>query len=212
MAYTTRQQLIDRVLRFYYDGTPSDDAVLTSNEVDLYINDAIATVINKQSIEAYNITGIVSVPEGYVTTYELTAPVLNQFTGYYSTTLPHPPIGLPDLAGVTGVYFGGNKGQSRPILYVSSREMDYFISMPKPPQAAFYWIENRTIYFWCRTDISAISDKIYIRMATNVQSGTNDVLNVPPEAIDMVFSLVTQKLLERKKIPVDLINDGIESK
>ncbi len=41
MAYTTRQQLIDRILRFYYDGVPDDSATITPNEVDLYINDAI---------------------------------------------------------------------------------------------------------------------------------------------------------------------------
>lgn len=212
MAYTTRQQLIDRILRFYYDGVPSDDASITGNEVDLYINDAIATVMNKQSIDAYNITGIVAVPEGYITTYTLTSPTLNGNTGNYSTQLPHPPIGLPDTAGIVGVYFGGSRGQSRPILYVSAREMDYFAFMPKPPQAAFYWIENRTIHFWSRTNLTNISDKIYIRMATNVQSGANDVLNVPPEAVDMIFGIVTQKLLERKKIQPDLINDGIESK
>ena len=55
MAYTTRQQLIDRGLRYYYNGIPTDDAELSSNEVDLYINDAIATAMNKQILDEYNI-------------------------------------------------------------------------------------------------------------------------------------------------------------
>ena len=210
MAYTTRQQLIDRILRFYYNDYPDDAATVSNNEVDLYINDSIAAVMNKQAMDAYNITGIVSVPDGYITTYTLTTPTLNDNTGFYSTSIPHPPIGLPDSAGIIGVYFGGGRGQSKPILYVSPREVDYFLSMPKPPQAAFYWIENSTIYFWCRTDISHTSDSIYIRMATNVQSNANAVLNIPPEAVDMVFTAVIQKLLQRKGIIPDLVNDGID--
>ena len=210
MAYTTRQQLIDRILRFYYNDFPGDDAIISNNEIDLYINDAIASVATKQAMDAYNITGIVSVPEGYITTYTLTTPTLDDNTGFYSTAIPHPPIGLPDLASVVGVFFGGARGQSKPILYISPREMDYFLFMPKPPQAAFYWIENSTIYFWCRTDLSHTTDNIYIRMATNVQSGANDVLNIPPEAVDLVFTSVIQKILQRKGIVPDLINDGID--
>jgi hypothetical protein len=210
MAYTTRQQLIDRILRFYYNDYPDDAASISNNEVDLYINDSIASVMNKQAMDAYNITGIVSVPEGYITTYTLTTPVLDDKRGFYSTSIPHPPLGLPDSAGITGVYFGGGRGQSKPILYVAPREVDYFLSMPKPPQAAFYWIENSTIYFWCRTDLAHISDSIYIRMATNVQSNPDVVLNIPPEAVDMVFTAVIQKILQRKGIVPDLINDGID--
>ncbi len=210
MAYTTRQQLIDRIFRFYYNGLPSDDASLSNNEVDLYINDAIASVMNKQTMDGYNITGIMSVPEGYITTYTLSTPTLNDNTGFYTTSLPHPPIGLPDSAGIVGVYFGGSRGQSKPILYVSPREMDYFAFMPKPPQAAFYWVENATISFWCRTDLSHTTDKIYIRMATNIQSGANDILNVPADAVELIFNLVTQKLLQRKGILEDVNTDGVD--
>lgn len=210
MASTTRKQLIDRILRFYYDGVPDEAATITDNEIDLYINDAIATVMNKQAMDAYNITGIMSVPEGYITTYTIATPALDDKTGFYYSFIPHPPMGLPGESGVVGVFFGGGRGQSKPILYVAPHEVDYFSFMPKPPQAAFYWIENSYIYFWSRTDITRTTDTIYIRMATNVQTSNSTVLNIPPDAIDLVFSSVIQKIMPRKGIVQDLINDGSE--
>ena len=210
MASTTRKQLIDRILRYYYDGVPDEAATITENEVDLYINDAIASVMNKQAMDAYNITGIMSVPEGYVTTYTISTPSLNDSSGFYTSSIPHPPMGLPGDSGVVGVYFGGGMGQSKPVLYVAPHEVDYFMFMPKPPQAAFYWIEGSTIYFWARTDLTRTNDTIYIRMATNVQNSNSTVLNIPPDAIDLVFSSVIQKLMPRKGIVQDLINDGSE--
>lgn len=208
MAYTTRQQLIDRILRYYYNGIPSDSAELSNNEVDLYINDAIASVMNKQIMDEYNISGIMSVPDGYITTYQLTTPSYDDTTGNYYTTIPHPPIGMPNSSGVLGVYFSGGLGQSKPVLYIKPNEMDYFQFMPKPPQAAFYWIEGNKIYFWCRTDLSHTTDRINIRMATNIQSSANDILNVPADAVEQIFSIVTQKLLPRKGIVADVISDG----
>lgn len=210
MAYTTRQQLIDRILRAYYNGIPTDDAELTNNEVDLYINDAITAVMNRQMMDDYNITGILSVPDGYITTYQLQAPVYDSNTGNYHTTIPHPPMGIPGTAGILGVYFSGGLGQSQPVLYIRPSEMDYFQFMPKPPQAAFYWIEGNEIYFWCRTDLSQSPDKVNIRMATNVQSGVNDILSVPPDAVDQIFSLTLQKLMARKGVMQDVTNDGID--
>lgn len=210
MASTTRKQLIDRILRFYYDGIPDEASTITENEIDLYINDAIATVMNKQAMDAYSITGIMSVPDGYITTYVIATPILDDKTGFYYSDIPHPPMGLPGDNGILSVFFGGGYGQSKPVLYVAPHEVDYFVFMPKPPQAAFYWIESSRIAFWCRTDLSHTTDTIYIRMATNVQNSNSTVLNIPPDAIDLVFSSVLQKLMPRKNIVQDLINDGSE--
>lgn len=210
MAYTTRQQLIDRILRAYYNGIPTDDAEISNNEVDLYINDSITSVMNRQILEDYNISGIMSIPDGYITTYQLQSPAYDSNTGNYYTTIPHPPMGVPGTAGILGVYFSGGLGQSKPVLYIKPSEMDYFQFMPKPPQAAFYWVEGNKIYFWCRTDLSQSPDLINIRMATNVQSGVNDVLSVPPDAVEQIFSLTLQKLLARKGVIQDVTNDGLD--
>jgi len=205
----TTNQMIDRVRRTYYNDYPDDASVLSDNELLLHINDAVAVVATKQANESYAITGVVNVPEGYLTTYKITSFTKDADTGYYTSTLPHPPFGLPQNSGVSSVFFAGSKGPSKPILYISANEVDYFRSMPYPPQAAYYWIEGTTLYMWVKTDLPSTS-KVYIRMATHVTSSLDASINVPPDAISMVYDLVMQKLMARKNIVSDKITDGIE--
>jgi hypothetical protein len=205
----TTNQMIDRVRRGYYNNFPSDDSVLSDNELLLHINDAVAVVATKQANESYAITGIVNVPEGYLTTYKLTSFTKDADTGYYTSSLPHPPFGLPQNSGINSVFFTGVKGQSKPILYVSANEVDYFRSMPHPPTAAYYWIEGATLFLWVKTNLTSTT-KVSVRMATHITSSLDASINVPPDAISMVYDLVMQKIMARKNIIADNITDGTE--
>jgi len=206
----TTDNMIDRVRRQYYNDYPNDSSVLTDNELLLHINDAVAQVAVKQSNDAYAITGLISTPEAYITTYKLTTFKKDADTGYYYSTLPHPPMGLPENSGVNSVFFSGTKGQSKAILYVSPNEIDYFKSVPYLPTAAYYWIEGSTLYLWVQTDLPSAT-KINVRMATHITTSTSIPINVPPDAIGMVFDIVMQRLLVRKNIKSDNITDGNEN-
>lgn len=203
----TVQQMVDRVRRAYYNDYPNDNSVLSDNELLLYINDAVASVATKQANEAYTVTGVVSIPEGYLTTYKITSFTKDVDTGYYTSTLPHPPFGLPQNSGVNSVFFTGVKGQSKPILYVSANEVDYFRGMPYPPNAAYYWIENTTLFLWVKS-LLPTGTKVSVRMATHVTNSLSAPINVPPEALSMVFDLVMQKIMPRQNIAEDAIVDG----
>lgn len=203
----TTQNMIDRVRRQYYNDYPNDSAVLSDNELLLHINDAVAEVMTKQVNDAYAITGLISTPEAYITTFKLTTFTKDDDTGYYKSTLPHPPIGLPENSGVNSVFFTGTKGQSKPILYVSPNEVDYFRNMPYPPQAAYYWIEGITMYMWVRTDLPTTT-KVNVRMATHVTSTLSAPINVAPDAIGLVFDIVMKRLMVRKQIEVDNTTDA----
>jgi hypothetical protein len=48
-------------------------------------------------------------------------------------------------------------------------------------------------------------------MATNVQSDNTAVLNVPPEAVELIFADVLQRLMPRKGIVQDNVVDGIDN-
>lgn len=205
----TTQQLIDRIRRAYYNDYPSDASVLTDNELLLHINDAVAVVAAKQTNEAFALTGIRMVPEGYITTYKLTSFTKDADTGYYYASLPHAPFGFPENSGVNSVFFSGIKGQSKPVLYVSANEVDYFKDMAIPPGAAFYWIEGNQLYMWVKTNLPA-GAQVSVRMATHVTSNLDAPINVPPDAINMVFDLVWQRIAVRKGIVQDNITDGVE--
>ena len=206
----TTQNMIDRVRRAYYNDYPDDAAVLTDNELLLHINDAVAQVATKQANDAYAVEGILSVPDGYLTTFKITSFAKDTDTGYYYASLPHPPLGLPNSSGVNSVFFTGLKGQSRPVLYVSGNEIDYFRNMPHPPKAAYYWVEGATIYMWVKSLLPA-GTKVSVRMATHVTNNLNAPINVPPDAIGMVFDVVMQRIIARKNIKSDHVSDGVES-
>jgi len=203
----TTQNMIDRTRRTYYANYPSDDSTLTDNEILLHINDAVAAVITKQATEGYQLTGIMSVPEGYISTFTFTSLIKDNDTGFYYTTIPHPPIGLSGNSGVESVFFSGFSGTSRPVLYVSPREVDYFRFMPSHPMAAYYWIEGTTLYFFSRTNLPS-TYKLQLRMATHVTSDLNAPINVPPDAIDLVYKLTLEKLVQRKGLAGDDIVDS----
>ena len=203
----TTQMMIDRVRRTYYNNYPSSESVLTDNEILLFVNDAVAAAAAKQTNENYAITGIMSVPEGYITTFEITALVKDDDTGFYSASIPHPPLGLAQSSGIQSCYFVGLRGQSKPIIHVSPNEVDFFRFMPGPPQSAFFWIEGATIFIFARTNIQSTA-KINLRMATMVTNDLDAPINLPPDAIDMVYNVILGKLLQRKQIISDEVIDG----
>ena len=203
----TTSQMIDRVRRAYYNNYPSDASVLTDNEILLYINDAVATAITKQTNENYAVTGIMTVPEGYITTFQITSLVKNADTGFYSAAIPHPPLGLADSSGIQSCFFVGIKGQSKPVIHVSPNEVDFFRFMPSPPLAAFYWIEGATLFIFAKTNLASTT-KLNIRMTTMTTSDLSAPINVPPDAIDFVYTTVFAKLVQRKSINSDDILDG----
>jgi hypothetical protein len=206
MLITTRN-LIDRCLRAFYGDYPSEEATLTPNLVLLYINDAVALAISKKMQENYVVTGIQSVPDGFVSTFKISSFTKDDNTGYYSASLPHPPMGFAENSSVSGAYFATVKGQSKPILEVKQNEVDYFRFMPHPKNAAYYWIEGNLIYVYVNTNLP-VGASIYIRMASHITSSLDAPMNVPPDMVDFVFQTVMQRLLVQKNIVNDNVLDG----
>ena len=201
------QQMIDRCIRSFYGDYPSEEATLTNNFVQLYINDAVAMALSNAMQKNYVVTGINSVPEGFMSTFKITSFTKDDNTGFYSADLPHPPIGVAENSSVAGVFFGSVKGQSKPVLEVKPNEVDYFRFMPMPPQAAFYWMESGTIYLWVRTNLPQ-NTLLYVRMATHIPTDVDAPMNIPPDAVDFVYNYVMAQLTKGKANMTDSVLDG----
>jgi len=207
-AQLSVQQMIDRCIRTYYGNDyASEESVLTSNFVQLHINDAVALALSRAMQQNYVVTGIQSVPEGFMSTFIINSFTKDANTGFYTANLPHPPMGTPENSSVSGVFFGSVKGQSRPVLEVKPNEVDYFRFLPMPPQAAFYWMESGTIYVWMRTNMAA-NAQLYVRMATHIPTDANAPMNIPPDAVDFVYNYVMEKLMKGKGVMEDSVLDG----
>jgi hypothetical protein len=65
----TRRALIEQIRRLYYGGTPGDDATLSENEVNIYINQAIAYIAKVNYTDAIKLDGVETVSVAFYATF-----------------------------------------------------------------------------------------------------------------------------------------------
>src|SRR5712671_1707676 len=91
----TKKLLIQRIRQHIANDWPDANFSTSTNEVLLYIDQAIAPTIIGQVYQGAKVEGNLAMPEGYLTTYLLPALTKNSITGYWTSTLPQPPLSLP---------------------------------------------------------------------------------------------------------------------
>lgn len=206
----TRRVLIEQIRRLYYGGTPSDDANLTENEVNTYINQAIAYFAKVNYSDAINLDGIETVGDAFYSTFKNLAITRDNDTGYYSTTLPHPPLGLARGYGISTVTFPVSTGLAKAPTPISPREVDYIEQVKLPPSKIFYWAEGNKLWFKSYTNL--VGKFAIVRMITAENSDKTAELNVPAEYISDIINWIMNQLRVRKGMPEDTTNDGLDTK
>jgi hypothetical protein len=206
----TRRVLIEQIRRLYYGGTPSDDANLTENEVNIYINQAIAYFAKVNYSDAINLDGIETVGDAFYSTFKNLAITKDNDTGYYSTTLPHPPLGLARGYGISTVTFPVSTGLAKAPTPISPREVDYIEQIKLPPSKIFYWAEGNKLWFKSYTNL--VGRFAIVRMITAENSDKTAELNVPVEYISDIINWIMNQLRVRKGMPEDTTNDGLDTK
>jgi hypothetical protein len=206
----TRSVLIEQIRRMYYGGIPSDDANLTENEVNQYINQAIAYFAKVNYTESIKVDDIETVGDAFYSTFKNLAIVKDNDTGYYSTTLPHPPLGLSRGYGISTVTFPVNTGLAKAPIPISPRELDYIQQVKTPPSKIFYWAEGNKL--WFRSYVNLVGKFAIVRMVTAENSDKTAELNVPPEFISDMINWIMNQLRIRKQMPEDTTSDGLDTK
>lgn len=206
----TRKVLIEQIRRLYYGGTPSDDANLTENEVNIYINQAIAYFAKVNYSDAINLDGIETVGDAFYSTFKNLPITKDNDTGYYSTTLPHPPLGLARGYGISTVTFPVSTGLAKAPTPISPREVDYIEQVKLPPSKIFYWAEGNKLWFKSYTNL--VGKFAIVRMITAENSDKTAELNVPAEYISDIINWIMNQLRVRKGMPEDTTNDGLDTK
>lgn len=205
----TRKVLIEQIRRLYYGGVPSDDANLSEKEVNLYINQAIAFVAKQNYVDSIKIEGIETVSDAFYATFTGLALTLDTTTGYYSTTLPHPPLGLSRGYGIASVTFPVSTGLAKAPIPISPRELDMIDNLKKPPSKIFYWAEGSKL--WFKSPYYNLTGKnAIVRMVSSENSDLSAELNVPAEYISDIINWIMNQLKIRKQMPEDTTNDGLD--
>ena len=201
----------ERIQRRIFNGWPSIAANITANETYLYLYEAIAAVITQKSEKGLAIEGIRAIPEGFITTYTFTTLARDTTTGYYTVSLPQPPVGLPLGYSIVSPYFAQSGITSYPLIAVHPFQRGYYGKLPTPNYGAYYFVENSVMYIDMVGNDPVSAGTLYVPMQSprSATGQDTDVINMPDEAMSMVFDMVVKKLTDRLDVPADNVNDGI---
>jgi hypothetical protein len=205
----TKQLLVERMRRDLANDFPDDDFSISENETLLHIDQALAFSVVGQVYNNAKVIGALEVPEGWYTTYELGALIQNQVTGDWYATLPQPPVSLPLGYSISRAYFASTEnGVSDEIVPIKAKRAGYRRLMPSP-SGAQYRVNGSTMHIKS-PDGENLSDLVvYVEMINTRTVSMTETLNLPDDAIETIYNLAYQKLVQRYKMPKDVIADQI---
>jgi len=188
---------------------PSAEFAVSDHETMLYIDQAIAYTMVGQVYASAKIEGNLVMPEAYLTTYSLPTLAQDSITNEWYTTLPQPPVSLPLGYSITRVYTANAvNGVSYDFLPIKSKRVAYRNYMPKPSGGNYKIIGSKIVLE--TSDGSPLTGyTIYAEMAKTRTESLTETLNMPDDAIELVFLNVVSKMKERLQIPQDIIADDL---
>lgn len=205
----SKLQLIQRIKQHIANGFPSYSFSATNNEVLLYIDTAIAFTIVGQCYAGAKLSGSLEMPEGWLITYQLEPLVQDRVSKFWYSSLPQPPLSLPLGYSITDVRFGDLVlGKSKTVMPIKTKRVAYRENMPIP-FGVRYWIEGSKIWLAASNGQSLLNQNVYVQMPATRTTDINAPMNMPDDAIELIFKNVTDKLIQRMQIPKDIIQDNL---
>lgn len=208
IAYT-KKLLVQRLRQDLANDLPDSEFDISEREVLLHIDQALAFNAVGQIYAGAKVLGTLEVPEGYITRYALAALVQDPITSEWYATLPQPPVSLPLGYSITRAYFASTQnGVSQEILPIKTKRAAYRNNMPRPAGAE-YKVNGSTILITANDGIPLNNLSVYVEMLNTRTSSMTDTLNLPDDHIETIYNLAYQKLVQRYKMPKDVIADEI---
>jgi hypothetical protein len=205
----TKKLLVQRLRQDLANDFPDSEFAISEREVLLHIDQALAFNAVGQIYAGAKVLGTLEVPEGYLTTYQLASLVQDNVTGVWYATLPQPPVSLPLGYSITRAYFAGaGNGISQEILPIKAKRAGYRAFMPRPAGAE-YRVNGTTIYITANNGQPLYDQTVYVEMLNTRTTSMTEPLNLPDDAIETIYNLAYQKLVQRYKMPKDVIEDNI---
>lgn len=207
-----RKQLIQRIVKHMANGFPNDSFATTTNEVMLYIDQAIAYGLVGQVWMQAKVTGVMEMPEAYLVTLQLPPLQEDPNTGYWFTTLPQPPVSLPLGYSINRIYTAGpGSRQNQDFFMIKANRVGRRTNMPMPGGIRS-WIDysNATVVYCAASDNQPLLGvPVFVQMPTNRTSDITLPMNLPDDAIESIFNSVVGQLTKRYQEPKDVVNDDL---
>lgn len=202
-------QFIERLEKHINNDFPSSEFNVTSNEMLLYINEAMSYGVVGQVWNGAKILGSLEMPEGYIVQFQLDALTQDTVSGKWITSLPHPPLSLPLGYSVNRIYPATvGYGQGQDVILVKAKRVGRRNSM-QLQYGVYGEITNSRLWLWASNGTSLLGQTFYAEMPSARAVNITDPINLPDDAQKMIFDLVVARLKERLQLPQDIIQDDL---
>jgi hypothetical protein len=205
----TRYAFIERILRQIYNGQPSDDSSITYNQVNQWLNDAIALAARKNYTDSIQIDGVAYVNNSFYTTFK-SLPVVSENLTTYAISLPVIPVALGKNEGVATLQFVGDGIISQTAIPLSTNQVAYIDSLRAIQNKLLYWIEGKNIFVKSSIPLSQYTANVRMISggdSTNLQS----TLIIPDDYVPMMIEYIKAQLAFERSRPIDTSNDGVDN-
>lgn len=207
----TRYSYIEQVRRDIYGGQPNDDAEITINLVNQWLDQAIGIAAKTNYTDSLKLDGIAYMNGSFYTTYKgLSVTSDEQFI--WRITLPHIPFGIGNNEGVSTLKFkdASSSQISQPVIWLNQNQWAYFQNMRQIPNSLYANLQGEYIYI-----ISTILLFQYTAQVVMVSGGdsTNlySTLNVPADYLPIMTDYLKQQLMFERSAPKDVTADGMDA-
>lgn len=206
----TRRVWIERCLRQIYNGPINDEATITVNLVNVWLQTAIGIAAKANYKDALAIDGIGYVNNSFYTTYRgISITADEQFT--WKVEVPEIPLGVGNTEGISQLVLKDSGGQQTlPVVLISENQRTFYRSMRPIPNKVLGYPEGKFVYV-----VSTLILTPYTASITMISGGdsTNldSVLNVPSDYDPIMIDYVKQQLMFERGVPIDATNDGLDA-
>jgi hypothetical protein len=205
----TRIFFIERALRQIYGGQPSDDATISKNLVNSWLEDATAVAAKVNYTESIKIDGIAYTNGSFYTTYKsLTVTKDEQFL--YKVQLPHTPVGLGTDEGVSTCIFSDGTKNSYPLIWMTQNQKAIHRGMRSIPNKILGYSEGQYVYAESTINLAQYTAKVCMVSAGD-STDLNSALNVPQDYFPAMVEYIKQQLVFERMQPVDVQSDGLDA-
>lgn len=205
----TRGYICERIQRLIYNNLASDDATITLNLVNSYLNEAIGMAVKANYKESIQTDGIGYINNSFYATFKGIAITKND-DETYKLTLPQIPFAVGKNEGVATLQFKKDNEVSQTAIPISLNQVGYAFNMRGVQNKIVYWTENQ--YAYVKTTLPLYLFTATVRLVSKgVSDDLDAVINVPDEYFPMMAEYIRNQLLIERKQPLDSSNDGVDS-
>jgi hypothetical protein len=207
----TRLEFIERHLRQIYGGFPTDDAQITNNLVNSWLNDAIAAAAKQNQKDNIALDGISYINNSFYTTYKGLAVVQDE-NFLFKVTLPQIPMGVGYSEGVSTLQFKDSSNSvSLPCVPLSQNQKTFYQGLKPIPNKVLFYTEGNFIYAISTLPLYDYTATVGMISGGDATSLTS-TLNVPPDYFPIMVEYLKQQLVFEMMQPQDVTNDGTDNK